>query len=315
MFGGCLLLFVFLSGGEAFLLRHPRRGTCLEERWPSGGVVLRVCRASSRAQQWSWKGRGLLASAVTSRCLSARRPRVTLPCREGAELEWRCDGNTLVGRATAVMLTTDRWRPTPGKRQEKGREEDLRKHISRLRRASPHDARTTAEAAEKKAIMTDEQKEYLQWFYRTEDPTVWKFVMLGLAFVCLLVGFLLLGMGAMASRRKIAKYKAAAAVAHKGTDEMWPAGNDDALACGTPSSQRTAQTQQTPCNGDTGDMKAGSIVVTWKDGNTSCLYPDNPAHAEAEVEPPLPDDKDNARVQRDDEDKEDEEDQMKDGRD
>lgn len=30
--------------------------------------------------------------------------------------------------------------------------------------------------------------------------TVWKFVLLGLAFVCLLVGFLLLGMGAMASR-------------------------------------------------------------------------------------------------------------------
>lgn len=30
--------------------------------------------------------------------------------------------------------------------------------------------------------------------------TTWKFVLLGLAFVCLLVGFMLLGMGAMANK-------------------------------------------------------------------------------------------------------------------
>ncbi|XP_077376509.1 uncharacterized protein LOC144018176 [Festucalex cinctus] len=228
----------------------------------------------------------------------------------GAGLEWRCDGNTLVGRATAMMPTADRWRLTPGKRQEVGRgeeeEEDLHEHISRLRqrRASPHDERTTTE---KKATMTDEQKEYLRWFYRTEDPTVWKFVMLGLSFVCLLVGFLLLGMGAMASRnrRKIAKYKAAAAAARSGAgDQMWAGGDDGAFACATPSSRRALPA---PCNGDTGDVKAGSIVVTWKDGNTSCLYADAPAHDDqdqdqVEVEPPLPDDQDEARVQREDED-------------
>lgn len=27
--------------------------------------------------------------------------------------------------------------------------------------------------------------------------------------------------------------------------------------------------------GDTKELKAGDIVVTWKDGNTSCLYPDH----------------------------------------
>jgi len=30
--------------------------------------------------------------------------------------------------------------------------------------------------------------------------TIWTFVLLGLAFVCLLIGFLLLGMGAMANK-------------------------------------------------------------------------------------------------------------------
>ncbi|XP_077569262.1 organic solute transporter subunit beta [Stigmatopora nigra] len=122
--------------------------------------------------------------------------------------------------------------------------------------------------------VTEEEKEYLRWLYRTEDATVWKFALLGLAFVCLLVGFLLLGMGAMASRnrRKIAKYKAAAAV--KGRDE----GNPEMAVC------VDAQT----CNGD--DSKAGSIVVTWKDGNTSCLYADTPTEADEGEESPVPPD-------------------------
>ncbi|XP_077451308.1 organic solute transporter subunit beta [Stigmatopora argus] len=120
--------------------------------------------------------------------------------------------------------------------------------------------------------VTEEQKEYLRWFYRTEDATLWKFALLGLAFVCLLVGFLLLGMGAMASRnrRKIAKYKAAV----KGRDE----GNTETAVA--------VDTQA--CNGD--DCKAGSIVVTWKDGNTSCLYADTPAEADEGAESPVPPD-------------------------
>ncbi|XP_051918760.1 solute carrier family 51 subunit beta [Hippocampus zosterae] len=174
--------------------------------------------------------------------------------------------------------------------------------LSGVSRASPHDERSPED---KKVTVTDEQREYLRWLYRIEDPTVWKFVLLGLAFVCLLVGFLLLGMGAMASRnrRKIAKYKAAAVAAHRDQDETWPGGRDGALACGTPSPRSPTRRGPAPCNGDTGDVKAASIVVTWKDGNTSCLYPES----EAEVGPPLPDDGE-YRVRR-----EDEEDEVKNG--
>lgn len=123
------------------------------------------------------------------------------------------------------------------------------------------------------------------------------------------------------NRRKIGKYKAAVAAAaaagHKDEDETWPGGRDGALACGgTPSPRSPTRRGPPPCNGDTGDVKAASIVVTWKDGNTSCLYPESEAHVEAEAEvevgPPLPDDDDDDdeyRVRREVEDK----DEVKDG--
>ncbi|XP_061669670.1 solute carrier family 51 subunit beta [Syngnathoides biaculeatus] len=314
MFGGCcVLLFVFLSGGGAFLVRHPSSDKCLEERrYPRGSPVLRACRPFSRAQQWAWKGRGLLASELTSMCLAVGWPSATLPCHPRAELQWGCDRDTLIARSSPMAPPVDWWRLAPSRPDahdggEEGGEGNLCKPDNfRLRRASPDDKRPSAEGGdEKKAAVTDQQKEYLRWFYRTEDPTVWKFALLGLAFVCLLVGFLLLGMGAMASRnrRKIAKYKAAAA-AQKGEDRTWAAGDDDCARAPPPA---------TPCNGD---MKAGSIVVTWKDGNTSCLYNDDPdrAEVEAEVELPQPSEGEKARVQREDEDGEEEE-EMKDGRD
>ncbi|XP_061611685.1 solute carrier family 51 subunit beta isoform X2 [Phyllopteryx taeniolatus] len=272
MFGGRVLLFVFLSGGGAFLVRHPYSDSCLEERrYATGRPVLRACRPSSEAQQWAWKGRGLLASVLTSRCLAAGQPRVTLPCREGAELQWMCDGDTLISSGSPTAPSVNWWRLAPGK----------------------HDTREGAA-----------EEEEGNFCKHNKFTTVWKFVLLGLAFVCLLVGFLLLGMGAMASRnrRKIAKYKEAAAAAHKGEDRTWPGGDDGDDDCGA----RTPR-MATPCNGDTGEMKAGSIVVTWKDGNTSCLYTDAPVEdgPEAEVELPQP--------SEDDDKEEEEEEEMKDG--
>ncbi|XP_061519859.1 solute carrier family 51 subunit beta [Phycodurus eques] len=223
-----------------------------------------------------------------------------------------CDGDTLISSGSPTAPSVNWWRLAPGKHEGAAEEEEenLCKHNTfRPRRASPDDERASAGGGdEEEATVTERQKEYLRWFYRAEDPTVWKFVLLGLAFVCLLVGFLLLGMGAMASRnrRKIGKYKeAAAAAAHKGEDRTWPGGDDDGgVDCGA----RTPR-MPTPCNGDTGEMKAGSIVVTWKDGNTSCLYTDAPVEdepeVEAEVELPQPSEGDDKE--------EEEEEEMKDG--
>lgn len=59
----------------------------------------------------------------------------------------------------------------------------------------------------------------------------------------------------------------------------------------TPSPQRAQQgAESPPFNGGVNEFKAGSIMVTWKDGNTSCLYSDPVAETEQlegqEEEPP-----------------------------
>lgn len=39
-----------------------------------------------------------------------------------------------------------------------------------------------------------------------------------------------------------------------------------------------------PSNGEVSELKAGNVVVTWKDGNTSCLYSDPAAEEEKQEE-------------------------------
>lgn len=38
------------------------------------------------------------------------------------------------------------------------------------------------------------------------------------------------------------------------------------------------------CDRDMSELRAGDIVVTWKDGNTSCMYPDPAVQEENEME-------------------------------
>jgi len=73
------------------------------------------------------------------------------------------------------------------------------------------------------------------------------------------------------NRKKIAKYKAAAALSQKGEEllVMSPL-RDDSSCKPSPSLDR----RMTGSNGDVSELKAGDIVVTWKDGNASALYSD-----------------------------------------
>lgn len=75
------------------------------------------------------------------------------------------------------------------------------------------------------------------------------------------------------NRRKIAKYKAAAAKAQKcGGEELLLA--SPAREPLPPSDNVLQENKSSPSNGEVSDLKGGDIVVTWKDGNTSCLYPE-----------------------------------------
>ncbi|XP_054475871.1 solute carrier family 51 subunit beta [Anoplopoma fimbria] len=297
MFGAWILLFPLLlaAGARAFMIHNTQSSLCLEESAATGEVLLKNCNLDSKFQQWIWIGRGMLMCVESSRCLSAlqKEPVQTRSCW-GSEvaapgLLWDCDRGRLISRNTSMLLSADGWRlvlSTDSKLSKwKSLDEgDICHEKLRSRRASddPDEFETAEEQKGNAPAMTEEQREYLRWYYRTEDQATWKFVLLGLAFVCLLVGFLLLGMGAMANknRKKIAKYKAAAsAVAQKSEElEIILPLRDESSSKPSPSLDRLMQgNKPSTTNGEVSELKAGNIMVTWKDGNTSCLYSDRPA--------------------------------------
>ncbi|XP_029001272.1 solute carrier family 51 subunit beta isoform X2 [Betta splendens] len=295
-----ITLLLFLSG-RAFMIHNTKRSLCLEDSASTGEVLLRTCDLASPAQQWVWLHEGALMSVASSRCLSAQHATAvrTRPCQgpgaEAAALAWDCDANKLISRSTSAVLSADGRRPTLGRvgRYSKWRsleEGDICQDRLRLKRASdePDEFEAAPEQRGAVAAMTEEQREYLLWLYRTEDPTVWNLVLLGVSFIFLLVGFLLLGMGVMASknRKKIAKYKAAASLTHRSEGEALKmlAGNNCSKAPASPSARGLQHGNSLPAgDGRIGELQAGNIVVLWKDGSTSCLYsdPSEPAEKQA----------------------------------
>ncbi|CAK6961980.1 solute carrier family 51 subunit beta [Scomber scombrus] len=290
-----IVLFLLLSGAKAFLIHNTQRSLCLEDTEPTGDVLLKECDLDSESQKWVWVDQSMLMSLATSRCLSAqqREPIQTRSCDvDIAGLMWDCDRDRLISRNTSMMLSVKGRRLTLSQDSKNSKWKSLDKgdicqEKLRSRRASVETDEFEV-GADKAKVLTEEEKEYLRWYYRIEDPTIWKFVLLGLAFVCLLIGFLLLGMGAMASknRKKIAKYKAAAALACKSeVEELRVISQPREDSPSTPSPERLPLgTKASLSNGQTSELKAGEIMVTWKDGNTSCLYPDTAAEAELSEE-------------------------------
>ncbi|KAM4602564.1 uncharacterized protein ACJ7VT_019188 [Polymixia lowei] len=281
-------VFLLLSEASSFMIHNTHHSLCLEDTTTTGLVLPKTCNLDSDLQQWIWLDRSILKSVGTSRCLSAqhRNPVRTVSC-EGPEdgtngLLWDCDGGKLISQNSSLTLTTDGMQLilSHKSKQSKWRsldEGDICQEKLRSKRAS-----SGSEDGEEKEVgppaMTEEQRTFLLWYYRTEDSTTWTFVLLGLSFTCLLVGFLLLGMGTMANknRKKIAKYKAAAALAHRPEAEelqVIPEVRDYTEASGL-------LEKPSPANGETERLKPGDIVLAWKDGNVSTLYSDPAAELE-----------------------------------
>lgn len=281
------------------MIHNTQYGLCLEEMVDTSHVLLKKCNLDSQNQQWIWKDHDLLMCVASSRCLSAQQNHSvqTQFCEEpdvdAANLMWDCNSDRIISRNASLLLSTNgqhvilsnhlqhfEWKSLD--------EGDICQSRLRNRRASEDQDKfeDPEEPAGEVKGMTEEQREYYRWYYRTEDPTVWTFVLLGLAFICLLIGFLLLGMGTMAnkSRKKIAKYKAAASLIqkHEGEELQIISTLRDNGTSPLPQGQG-----HTSCvtEGDTNELKAGDIVVTWKDGNTSCLYSDHFVEERQEKEP------------------------------
>ncbi|XP_017275081.1 solute carrier family 51 subunit beta [Kryptolebias marmoratus] len=289
-----ILLLLLVSGGGTFMIHNSKLSLCVEDSAGSSEVLLKKCNLDSEFQRWAWVGQGMLMCVASSRCLSAQQSESvhTQPCSEPdvnpAGLLWDCDSGRLFSRNASMLLSTDGQRLILTKHSKHAKwgsldEGDICQDRLRLRRSSSDPFGEEEELVEEMATMTDEQREYLLWFYRTEDPTMWTFVLLGLAFICLLIGFLLLGMGTVAnkSRKKIAKYKAAASLVKRGEGEellVVPPLQDNGTSL-------LLQEHKYPnIEGDASTLTAGNIVVTWKNGDTSCLYSDPPAEETQEEE-------------------------------
>ncbi|XP_038160375.1 solute carrier family 51 subunit beta isoform X1 [Cyprinodon tularosa] len=287
-----IFLLLLVPGGQMFMLHNTQFGLCLEDSANTSQVILKKCDLDSLAQQWVWISQGVLMCVESSRCLSAQQddPVQTQSCPErdveAPEPMWDCSNNKLISRNTSLPLSTDGQRVLLSKHfpyfeWKSIDERNVCTAKIRFRRANDNQEQLEDSEEPQNQVqgMTEKQKEYLRWFYRTEEPAIWTYVLLGLAFVCLLVGFMLLGMGTVAnsfifnrSRKEIAKYKAAASLLQKNEGEeleIISALRDNGIS---PLSQGHSSPMS---ERDTSEIKAGDIVVTWKDGNTSCLYSDH----------------------------------------
>ncbi|XP_071257004.1 uncharacterized protein [Salvelinus alpinus] len=304
-------LCLLLPGVSSFMIHNTLHSLCLEDFPKTGLVQLKKCNLDSVLQQWIWRDQSLLECVGTSRCLSAHHshPVQTVPC-EGVEdgghrgdggLRWGCELNRLISQNSSLELSTDgkRLMLSHRSKQTKWRsldEGDICQGRLRSKRASRDPDEFEVKPAEEQKAgppgMTDEQKEFLRWFYRTEDPTPWKFAMLSLSFAALLLGCLLLGMGSMANknRNKIAKYKAAALAmkpeaeellvivpevrGQRTNSEVKPVNSASVQVSMSQSEIPVSQAKPLQDNGEVEGLKPGDIVVTWNDGNVSSLYPE-----------------------------------------
>ncbi|XP_056134432.1 solute carrier family 51 subunit beta [Lampris incognitus] len=296
MFCAWIILCVLLTGTSSFLVHNTHHSLCLEDTVVEGPLLLKKCSLDSVFQQWIWWNQRLMKCVGTSRCLSAhhRDPVQTISC-EGTKdgtgwLLWDCEGDRLIGQNSSLELSTNGKRVILSHKSKRSKWRsldagDICQERLRSRRAShePDEFEVLKDDEERRAgldSMTEEQREYFHWYYRTEDATPWKFAMLALSFVCLLVGFMLLGMGSMASknRKKIAKYKAAATLAKKPEAEELQVIREAELESTFQNSSLLKNpvqgTKFSSLNGEVEGQKPGGIVVTCKDGNVFALYPD-----------------------------------------
>ncbi|MCI4383297.1 hypothetical protein PGIGA_G00024850 [Pangasianodon gigas] len=281
-----MTLCLMWQGTSSFMIHNKVESLCLEDSFGDAGVQLKRCSVYSELQQWIWIERTFLMNVHTQRCLSAFHsdPVQTLNCDGEDELQWQCMNNRLIsmshnlelGVHSGSLALTNTGKSTRWRSLDQG---DICQEKLRSRRQSETDELPATENT-----MTEEVREYLRWYYRTEDATPWKFAMLGLSLVALLFGCVLCVIGLMGNkhRREIAKYKAATA-ASPATMKVEMEELQVITEVKGDKDYYTGQTQdgqlesKAPLEGasETEALKPGDIMVIWKDGNVSKLYSDS----------------------------------------
>ncbi|KAM9461041.1 uncharacterized protein Hap1MRO34_017392 isoform 1-T1 [Clarias gariepinus] len=272
------LCFIW-QGTSSFMIHNDVESLCLEDSLENAGVQLTRCSLDSELQQWIWTERMFLMNVHTQRCLSAlhSNPIQTLNCDGEDHLQWQCMNHRLISLSHSLELSVHSGslalnNKGKGNRWKSLDQGDICQEKLRSRRDSEIEVHPT---------VPEKEREYLRWFYRTEDSTSWKFAMLTLSVVALLLGCMLCVMGMMGNkhRKEIAKYKAASPATVKVELEDL----QDFTEIKEDKKSYTGQTldgqldSKAPLVGasETDALKSGDIMVTWKDGNVSTLYSDS----------------------------------------
>ncbi|KAL2077045.1 hypothetical protein ACEWY4_026549 [Coilia grayii] len=287
-------------GTSGFMIHNAIESLCLQDSSASSAVKLRRCNLDDDLQQWEWQEQHFLRNVGTQRCLSAfhEHPVVTVTCDGGGHLQWGCENHRLLSLNNSLELSTKKGRlrltpalGDPGSKWKSLDKGDVCQERLRSRRAWDEFEEEFEEDTPAVSSMNQEQREYLQWIYRTEDQTKWTFAMLALAFAALLLGAILLVTGMMGSRsrKKIAKYKAVARALKAPVEEeelqvitevreskeaqqvLLPLPLDLRLPTATATITGAPDIPAPSSLGENG-LRPGDIVVTWKDGTVSSLY-------------------------------------------
>ncbi|XP_036390936.1 uncharacterized protein LOC118781904 [Megalops cyprinoides] len=224
-------LNLLLQGACSFVIHNHNHSWCLRDSLENGSLQLEPCNLTSDLQRWLWEDGHVLVNVGTGRCLSGWRVKaiLTTPCmvtvgkHDGVFLRWRCHGSRLTSHVGPLDMTSNGKVVTWVSRKVVNApgllgEGDVCSPKTRFNRASgdPDDVQAEDSGDDQrgasKGAMTEKQRAFLQWYYRTEDQSSWKYAMLAISFGALLLGSILLVMGLMANRnrKKIARYKAAA---------------------------------------------------------------------------------------------------------
>ncbi|KAG1959528.1 solute carrier family 51 subunit beta [Pimephales promelas] len=298
-----IALLLTWPGTFSFTIHNIKEDLCLEDS--AEGVELKRCNVDSVLQQWMWADHWFLMNTGTLRCLSSIHsdPVQTISCDSGQHIKWQCKAQQLISLKNALALSSER-----GNLKLNRGEHNIWKSLDaadicqnklRSRRDSDSEAdKFDYDEGPPAQGMTEAQMKFLQWYYRTEDPTSWKFGMMGFAFLGLLIGAMLLVMGMMANRnrKQIAKFKAATKLTELNpemeglqvivTDQVTQVKEEKSLSISsehvtTHNSHKDWEEPSTNSKASE-EMKPGEIVVTWKDGNVSTLYPEPESEGDVE---------------------------------
>ncbi|XP_051571485.1 solute carrier family 51 subunit beta [Myxocyprinus asiaticus] len=290
-------------GTNSFMIHNKKESLCLEDS-NEGEVQLQRCNQDSVHQQWIWTDSWFLVNAGTLRCLSAAHsdPVQTITCTSGDQFIWQCKAQQLISLSNSLVLSAEGGKLSLNRGEHNKWKsldvDDICQDKLRSRRQSETDEFGFAETEGPPAPqgMSEAQMRFLQWYYRTEDPTTWKFAMLAFAFLGLLIGCMLLVMAMMASRnrKQIAKYKASIKVKEVNsemeelqviiTDKVTEV-KEEKPSSTTPMQNSHTDWEESSDNVKvTEELRPGEILVTWKDGNVSTLYPEPVQEGEGEEE-------------------------------